>query len=98
MFLNFSFVCQNNSHSSKKVGAPVHFFKFCHMGIPAHFFLNFWKLYAGKFLETICWEIFWKLYAGNLLMETMCCEIRVDAGGFLKGVITAHSYSIILRI
>ena len=51
---------------------------------------NFWKLYAGKsfgncmlgnFLKTICWEIFWKLYAGNLLMEAMCWEIRVDAGG-----------------
>ena len=57
------------------------------MGIPAHFFSNFWKLYAGKsfgnympgnLLETICWEIFWKLYAGNFLMETMCWEIQVD--------------------
>ena len=48
------------------------------MVIPAHF----WKLYAGKVLETICWEIFWKLYAGkffgnNVLenfLETVCWE------------------------
>ena len=49
-----------------------------------------WKLYAGKFLgnymlgnflETICREIFWKLYAGNLLMETICWEIR---GGYQR--------------
>ena len=41
---------------------------------------NFWKIYAGKFLETICWEIFWKLYAekffGNYMLgnflETIC--------------------------
>ena len=38
----------------------------------------------GNFLGTICWETFWKLYAGNLMMETMCWEIRVDAGGFLN--------------
>ena len=69
-------------------------------------FSNFWKLHTGKlfgnymlgnFLETICWEIFWKLYAGNLLMETMCWEIRVDAGSFLMGVIMAQCYSIILQ-
>ena len=30
-------------------------------------------------------------------METMCWEIRVDAGGFLKGVIMAQCYGIILR-
>ena len=30
-------------------------------------------------------------------METMCWEIRVDVGGFLKGVIIAQCYSIILR-
>ena len=48
------------------------------MGIPAHF----WKLYARKFLETICWEIFWKLYAGKFFgnymlgnfLETICWE------------------------
>ena len=40
---------------------------------------NSWKLYAGKFLETICWKI------------------RVDAGCFLKGVIMAQCYGIILR-
>ena len=71
---------------------------------------NFWKLYDGKLLETICWEIFgnymmgnfWKLYAGktcdpyegNLLMETMCWEIRVDAGGFLMGLIMGQCYGI----
>ena len=38
-----------------------------------------WKLYAGKFLETICWKIW------------------VDAGCFLKGVIMAQCYGIILR-
>ena len=38
---------------------------------------NFWKLYAGKFCDP---------YEGNLLMEAMCWEIRVDAGGFLRGV------------
>ena len=48
-----------------------------------------WKLYAGKF--------FWKLYAGNLLMETMCWEIRVDTGGLLMGVIMAQCYGITLR-
>ena len=37
------------------------------------------------------------LYAGNLPMETICWEIRVDAGGFLKGVIVAPCYGIILR-
>ena len=42
-------------------------------------------------------EISWKLYAGNLLMETMCWEIWVDAGGFLKGVIMAQCYGIKLR-
>ena len=63
------------------------------MGALAHF-SNFWKLYAGKCLETICWEIFWKLYAGNLLMETMCWEIQVDAGSFLMRVIMAQCYSI----
>ena len=42
-------------------------------------------------------EISWKIYAVNLLMETMCWEIRVDAGGFLKGVIPSQCYGIILR-
>ena len=67
---------------------------------------DFWKLYAGKFFETIyagkffgnCMlGNFWKLYAGNLLMETMCWEIQVDAGGFLMGVIMAHCFGITLR-
>ena len=56
-----------------------------------------WKLYAGKFLGNHMMEISWKLYAGSLLMETMCWEIQVDAGGFLKGVIMAQCYGIILR-
>ena len=56
-----------------------------------------WKPYAGKFLENICWEMFWKLHAGNLLMKTMCWEIRVDAGSFLKGVIMAQCYGITLQ-
>ena len=30
-------------------------------------------------------------------METICREIRVDAGRFLKGVIMAQCYGIILR-
>ena len=30
-------------------------------------------------------------------METMCWEIRVDAGGFLKGVIMAQCYGITLQ-
>ena len=62
------------------------------------------KLYAGKFLETICWEILgnymlgnsWKLHAGKFL-ETICWKIRVDAGYFLKGVIMAQCFGIILR-
>ena len=37
-----------------------------------------WKLYAGKFLETICWKIW------------------VAASCFLKGVIMAKCYGIIL--
>ena len=49
---------------------------------------NFWKLYAGKFCDP---------YEGNLLMETMCLEIRVDAGGFLMGVIMEQCYGITLR-
>ena len=40
---------------------------------------NSWKLYAGKFLETICWKI------------------RMDVGCFLKGVIMAQCYGIILQ-
>ena len=85
------------------MGIPAHFFQ-----IFGNYMLgNFWKLHVGKFLETICWEIFWKLYAGkffwklyagNLLMETMCWEIRVDAGGFLKAVIMAQSHGIIPQI
>ena len=43
-----------------------------------------WKLYAGKFLGNHKMEISWKLYAGNLLMETMCWEIQVDASSFLN--------------
>ena len=54
-------------------------------------------LYSGNFLETICWEISWKLYAGNLLMKTMCWEVRVDTDGFLMGVIMGQCYGIILR-
>ena len=42
-------------------------------------------------------EIYWKLYAGNLLMETICWEIRMDSGSVLKGVIMAQCYGIILR-
>ena len=49
---------------------------------------SFWKLYAGKFCDP---------YEGNLLMETMCWEIRVDAGGFLRGEIMAQFYGITLR-
>ena len=30
-------------------------------------------------------------------METICWKIRVDAGGFFKGVIMAQCYSIILQ-
>ena len=41
-------------------------------------------------------EISWKLYAGKFL-ETKCWEIRVDAGSFLKGVIMAQCYGIIVR-
>ena len=41
------------------------FLKILAYGDAGTFFSNFWELYAGKFLETICWEIFWKLYAGN---------------------------------
>ena len=48
---------------------------------------NSWKLYAGKFLE---------IYAGKFL-ETICWKIRVDAGCFLKGVIMAQCWCIILR-
>ena len=68
---------------------------------------NFLKLYAGKFLETICWNIFWKLYAGkifwelyagNLPMETICWEIRVDVSCLLKGLIMARCYGTILWI
>ena len=60
-------------------------------------FWNFFGTIYENFLESICWEYFWKLYAGNFLMATMCWEIRVDAGGFLKGKIMAQCYSIILR-
>ena len=35
---------------------------------------NFWKLYAGKFLETICWEIF-RNYMLEKFFETICWEI-----------------------
>ena len=57
----------------------------------------FWNYMLGDFLETICWEIFWKLYADNLLIDTMFWEIRVEAGGFLMGVIMAQCYCITLR-
>ena len=44
--------------------------------------------FLGNHMMEISWKLnarnfFWKLYAGNLLMETMCWEIRVDAGGLL---------------
>ena len=42
-------------------------------------------------------EISWKLHAGNLLTETMCWEIRVDAGGFLMGLTMAQCYGITLQ-
>ena len=55
------------------------FFQILAHGDTGAFFSNFWKLYAGKFLETICWEIFgnymlgifWKLYAGKFLGNYM---------------------------
>ena len=40
-------------------------------------------------------EISWKLYVGKFL-ETMCWKIWVDASGFLKGVIMAQCYGIII--
>ena len=61
-----------------------------HMGAPAQKSVigdtnakNFWKLYAGKFLETICWEIFGKYMLGNFL-KTICWEIfwKLYAGKF----------------
>ena len=76
---------------------PAHFF---HITIPAHF-SNRWQKYERtiraqfyerktrssifwKFLGNHIMEISWKLYAGEFL-ETMCCEIWVDAGGFFDG-------------
>ena len=62
------------------------------MGIPEHFSSNFWKLHAGKFLETICWEIFgticWEMFRKYMLgnfLETTCWEIfwKLYAGNLL---------------
>ena len=41
-------------------------------------------------------EISWELYARKFL-ETICWKIQMDAGCFLKGVIMAQCYGIILR-
>ena len=46
-----------------------------------------WKLHDGNFLETIRWKFF----------RTICWEIWLDAGGFLKRVIMAQCYGIILQ-
>ena len=88
---------------------PAHFFKFLENLDGS----NFWKLYVGNFFGNYMLGNFWKLYAGNFLelyaekcfgnymlenfLEAICWKIRVDAGGFLKGVIMAQCYGIILR-
>ena len=57
---------------------------------------NFSKLYAGKFFGNYMLEKLWDLYDGNLLMETFRWKIWVDTSGFLRWVIMAQCYGIIL--